>query len=218
MSIYDDLATLQTEVANLKAQIETMKVKVLEANDDLHALDLGNYVVPNTTVSATLLNKPTTNTSTAFISVVEGGTSGQKMMYYYPCAKEGGSYYQCAYYQESYGPWHEINVFDSGWLDLTLQNSVIAFNDEQKPQYRRMGKMILLRGVIKNVSAFETVVATLPVNYRPVKRIIFAIPSTGTKFSRISINPDGRIVYEQSSDNVVGTSNWHSVACSFTVD
>lgn len=218
MSIYDDVAALQTEVANLKTQMENVAVKVLEANTDLNALTVGSYVIPSTVVSTTLLNKPSTITATAFISVVAGGNAGQLMMFYFPCAKEEASYYQRSYYEQSWGAWNEINAFDSGWLDLTLQNNVLAFNDELKPKYRRLGKTILLRGVVKNVTAFETVIATLPINYRPAKRVIFATPSTGTKFSRISVNPDGRVIYEQNNEDAVTSGNWHSVTCTFSVD
>lgn len=218
MSIYDDVANLQIEVANLKTQMESVAVTVLEADTDLNALTVGNYVIPNTTISATLLNKPSSNTATAFISVIAGGNSGQLIMYFFPCAKEGASYYQRSFYEQSWGAWNEINIFDSGWLDLTLQNNVLAFNDEQKPQYRRLGKTVLLRGVVKSVTAFETVIATLPANYRPAKRVIFATPSTSTKFSRISVNTDGRIIYEQNNEDAVTSGNWHSITCMFSVD
>lgn len=77
--------------------------------------------------------------------------------------------------------------------------------------------MVFLSGVVKNISAFETTIATLPVNYRPSKKVIIAEPSTGVKFSRISIQTTGVINFEQTSDNAVAASNWHSIACCFNV-
>ena len=230
-TIYEDVADLQARVTALEtltatqqSTIDAMQLVInglgaqtLAENTDLNALGVGDYVIPSATVCATLLNKPITGNATGFIKVVAGGAAGQLMQYYFPCSKEGASYYQRAFYESAWGGWHEINCYDSGWLDLPLTGDVIAFNEEQKPRYRRVGKMVFLSGVVKNISAFNTVIATLPVNYRPSKKIIIAEPSTGVKFSRISILTTGVITYEQSSDNTVAAGNWHSIACCFNV-
>lgn len=232
--IYEDVALLQAQVAQLQSEMITAQTGItslsnvvgqisieateLTASTDLDTLGVGTYVIPSTSISATLLNKPTANTATGYIIVLSGGSAGQLIMYYVPCAKEGASYYQRAYYESSWGTWKDVNVFDSGWLDLPLSGSVIAFNEEQKPRYRRIGKEVFISGVVKNISAFNTVIATLPVNYRPSKKIIIVIPSTATKFSRISIQTDGVMMYEQSSDDIVGAGNWHSIACNYNVD
>ena len=204
-------------MSNAETQLAALNRIPLTEGADLYALPVGRYYIPSTAICATLLNRPTTNTSTGIIDVEIGGVAGQKIMYYKQCAKEGASYYQAVYYGESWGAWHEINVFDSGWLDLPLNGNVLAFNDEQKPRYRRIGKEVFITGVIKNVTANESLVATLPVNYRPSKKIIVAIPSTGMKFSRISVHTDGKIYYEQSNDNSVLATHWHSLACVFNV-
>lgn len=232
--IYEDVALLQSQVAELQSQMSTAHSDIasirlvleqlssgaveLVADTDLNTLGVGSYIIPSTTVSATVSNKPTSNTATAHIIVLKGGSAGQLIMYYIPCSKDGASYYQRAYYESSWGTWKDINVFDSGWIDLPLANGVIAFNEEQKPRYRRIGKEVFVSGVVKNISVFNTVIATLPVNYRPSKKVIFAIPSTATKFSRISIQTDGVITYEQSNDDIVGSGNWHSIACNYSVD
>ena len=222
-NIYDDVELLQSEVETLKTQMTTvesqiaaLQIQSLAANTDLNTLGVGRYIVPNTVAAASLVNKPDT-AGTAFINVVSAGSSGQLVQYYFPCVKEDASYYQRCYHSESWGDWNEINLFDSGWLDLTLSGNVIAFNDEQKPRYRRIGKEVFITGVVKNISANETLIGTLPVNYRPSKKIIVAVPSTGTKFSRISVHTNGNIYFEQSSDNAIAVSNWVSVACNFNV-
>lgn len=225
-TIYDDVAALTERVAALEnamggvqAQLGTIGVMTLTEGTNLNTLGIGKYIIPDTSTSNSLLNKPANaNSATGFINVVAGGSAGQLMMYYFPCAKEGGSYWQRSYYASSWGDWNEINVFDSGWIDLTLTGAVIPFNEEQKPRYRRIGKEVFLSGVVKNISAFNTVITTLPANYRPSKKVIFATPSTATKFSRISIQTNGVMTYEQSSDDIVGSNNWHSIACSFNVD
>lgn len=224
--IYEDVEQLKLDVANLQLLVTTMQSQMivlipqeLTANKDLNDLGEGRYIIPSTSISGSLLNKPANaNTATGYIAVVKGGTAGQLMMYYFSCAKEGASYWQRSYYEEAWGDWNEINVFDSGWIDLPLSGDVAAFNTEQKPRYRRVGKQVFITGAIKNVSAFNTLIATLPTHYRPSKKIIISIPSTGTKFSRISVMTDGTMYYEQSNDNTVAAGNWHSVACNFNVD
>ena len=216
-TIYEYVEALTERVATLEIAVENSKTKELTTNTDLFELGVGKYYIPNTSVCATLLNKPTTSTATAYIEVLPGGNSGQLIMRYIPCAPSA-SYYQIAYYEGTWDSWKEVNLYDSGWIDLPLSGNVTAFNDEQKPRYRRMGNEVFITGVVKNISEFNTVISTLPANYRPSKKIIIAVPSTGTKFSRISILTNGVITYEQSNDNIIGTSNWHSIACSFNVD
>lgn len=219
-TIYEDVANLQERVAlleNVVVQLQTGGT-VLDVNTNLDTLGIGTYIIPSASVCSSLLNKPISSNATGFIKVIQGGIEGQLIMYYVPCSKEGASYYQRAFYENTWGSWHDIDVFDSGWIDLTLNTGVLAFNEEQKPRYRRIGKEVFITGVVKNISANETVIATLPTNYRPSKKIIIAVPSTSTKFSRISVLTTGAINYEQMNEGTPATSNWHSVACSFNVD
>ncbi len=223
-TIYEDVAELQEQVTLLQQemvqaqqQIAALQPNVLAENTDLNTLGVGKYIIPSTVVCATLLNKPTTSNATGFITVEQGGVMGQLVMQYVPCAAPA-SYYQRAYFSNTWNAWNEVNLFDSGWADLALDNGVVAFNDEQKPRYRRVGKEVFITGVVKNISANETNIATLPANYRPSKKIIIAVPSTGARFSRVSVLTTGAINYEQISDGAPIASQWHSIACSFNVD
>ncbi len=216
-TIYEDVEALTERVATLENTVESLKTKELTENTDLFDLSVGRYYVPSAAVSATLSNKPTTSNATAYIEVLPGGNSGQLIMRYMPCASSA-SYYQIAYYSGAWDSWKAVNLYDSGWIDLPLSGNVTAYNDEQKPRYRRIGNEVFITGVVKNISEFETVISTLPVNYRPSKKVIIAVPSIGTKFSRISISTNGEIYYERSSDNTINSTNWHSLACSFYVD
>lgn len=224
-TIYEDVAELQERVAQLESltaqmqtEISALQTQTLGESSDLNALGVGTYLIPSAAICATLSNKPISSNATGFVKVTEGGSAGQLLMYYVPCSKEGASYYQRAYYESAWGDWHDVDVFDSGWIDMALSGSVVAFNEEQKPRYRRIGKEVFISGVVKNISANDTVIATLPANYRPSKKIIFAAPATGTNFSRISIMATGTITFEQISGNTPAASYWHSVACSFNVD
>lgn len=225
LGIYEDVDQLKIDVAALKEQMNVVQVQLagmgiqaITENTDLHELSIGRYYIPNATVCATLLNKPTTGNSTAFVNVVPAGSDGQRMMYYYICSKDGASYYQTAYYTTGWGEWHEINVYDSGWIDLPLASGITAYSDAQKPRYRRIGKEVFLYGVLKGISGSDVTVATLPSNCRPAKKHILPIACVGQMIGKISIETNGNVVLNRTTVEPVIVENWHSIACSFVVD
>ena len=58
---------------------------------------------------------------------------------------------------------NEFNV--GSWTNLTLLNNFIAYTGQNTPQYRRIGKCVYLRGVIKtsvDVTTSTRTIATLP--------------------------------------------------------
>lgn len=78
----------------------------LATNADLNTiLDEGYYTVPNTNISATIKNKPVTNTSTAAIQVLKGGNTDQKIQIYYRGEKTNAEIWERHYYQSSWGQW-----------------------------------------------------------------------------------------------------------------
>lgn len=217
-NIYDDVEALTTRVAALETSIAAMQIQTIAEATDLYTLTVGDYIVPTAAISATLVNKPTTSTATAFVKVVPGGDAGQKIMYYIPCSKDYATYYQCAYYLDAWGTWKEINLFDSGWLDLPLEDAITAYSDAQKPRYRKIGKTVFLTGVYKGATMQNEVVATLPSGYRPTHKVILATASVGQMIGKISIETNGDIVLNRTTVEPIVAENWHSVACSFEVD
>lgn len=100
-----------------------------------------------------------------------------------------------------------LQVSDSGWIDLTLLNGVQAYNENQVPQYRKIGNRVYLRGVFKNVTTFPTNIAQLPVDFRPSQRIIYFMATNGVNIARLEIELDGSInvMASNRTDIVVGT-------------
>lgn len=224
-TIYEDIAELQEKVEALenltgvmKNTLDAMGVMELLENTDLNTLGVGDFVIPSAAVCATLLNKPIASTATGFIKVIEGGSAGQLMQYYYPCNKDDASYYQRAFYQGEWGSWHDVDIFNSGWHDLPLANGISAYSEAQKPRYCKTGNIVFISGVFTGITASNTVIATLPVKYRPSKKAIIACASVGQIFSRITIDTDGTITYNRSTIEPVVAENYHSIACSFYVD
>lgn len=57
-------------------------------------------------------------------------------------------------------------IADTGWIDLTLLNGATVQNGFT-PRYRRIGKIVIIKGIVTTVSSADTVVATLPTGFRP---------------------------------------------------
>lgn len=217
-NIYDDVEALTARVAALETQLAAMQVVTLTEGADLHALEPGRYLIPNAAISATILNKPVTNTHTATVEVIAGGDAGQKTVIYQTCSKTIPGYYHCAYYSGAWGAWNEIDLTDSGWIDLPLATNILPYSDAQKPRYRKIGKTVFLTGVYRGATAQNEVVATLPSGYRPTHKVIAATASVGTMFSKISIETNGEIVLNRTTVEPIVSENWHSIACAFEVD
>lgn len=219
-NIYDDVAQLQkqmTEVKDLVGVIDARtKCTVLTSDTDLNNLTAGTYLIPTSAVSSSLLNKPTTSSVTGVIKVIPGGSSGQLIMYYIPCA-DSPSYYQRAYYLGAWQPWHEVNLYDSSWITLPLQNGASAYNTAQVPQYRKVGNQVFIRGVFRGIIEACTV-AILPTAFRPSQRIMFNLPRTGYQNTRFEIETTGQINYIGSNEPI-NENIWFSFSnTSFSVN
>lgn len=56
---------------------------------------------------------------------------------------------------------------DSGWLDLPLKTGWSYQYDTDKPQYRKIGNIVYLRGLIDATATAQTTIGELPVGFRP---------------------------------------------------
>ncbi len=214
-NIYDDVAALQTAVTTLQTQVAALQPQVLVENIDLNTLTVGRYIIPTTAVSATLLNKPITQTWTGFIDVLPAGSDGQLIMRYCPVSKDFESYYQRAFYSGSWGNWKTVSLKHTDWTDLPLADGISAYSDAQRPRYMRNNKTIFLSGVVTGLTEHDTTIGTLPSGFRPAKKVIFPVASVGQIISRISIETDGRVSYNRSTIEPIVAENWHSIACCF---
>lgn len=213
-NIYDDVELLQQQMATVYPQ-------TLIGDTDLNTLAVGVYLIPNSTVCASLQNKPTSSNATGIIRVFDGGDSSQKTMHYIPCANVP-TYYQRAYYLGEWTEWNTVDLVDTGWLDLTLVSTVVAYGTTQKPQYRRIGKQVFVRGVYLGAGTGITVgttIATLPEGFRPSQRIMKYAPCYGMGVDRLEIETDGTIAIAQTTVTTANINHFHSFSdLSFVID
>lgn len=217
-NVYDDIEELKNQMIDVQTQLSEMYPQTIGENTDLNNLTAGKYIIPNSTVCATLTNRPVTNNWTAIIDVIPCGGEGQLIMRYMPVSKDFESYYQRAYYSSAWGDWKIISLKFTDWTDLPLASGVSAYSDSQKPRYMRTNKTVFISGVISGLTTSDTLIGTLPSGFRPAKRVILPIASIGQMLSKISIDTDGKITYNRSTIEPIVSANWHSIACCFEVD
>lgn len=97
-------------------------------------------------------------------------------------------------------------IEDSGWLDLTLSDGWSATEyATEKPMYRKIGKTVMLRGLVNATSAAGVTIATLPAGFRPAttrfNRYVCAV-GTGNATANLQVN-----YYGVLSDYAKGTAS-----------
>jgi hypothetical protein len=82
----------------------------LQSGQDLNdLLEPGYYAIPNTAVSASLLNKPWTATATGGVYVMVEGDGMGKVQIAHRLSKEDGEIYERSYYQSEWGNWYRVH-------------------------------------------------------------------------------------------------------------
>lgn len=84
---------------------------------------------------------------------------------------------------------------DSGWLDMTLAEGWTFPYATDKPQYRKIGNRVYLRGLINGANTAGMTIATLPEGYRPTANYFsrWACAHSQTEQQNIEVKPDGRV-------------------------
>jgi hypothetical protein len=90
------------------------------------------------------------------------------------------------------GAWTGLS-FGSGWGDYG--------GGEQTGQYKKIGDLVLLRGLVTRSSGVGTTIATLPSGYRPAAYSRF-VQETVSGVGRVDVHPDGTVIFTS------GGSGW----------
>ena len=122
--------------------------------------------------------------------------------------------------------WLPLTDIDSGWLDITLSGNVQAYSNGTKPQYRKIGSVVYLRGAVKNITADNTTIGILPTGYRPTDISHQYVQLTSNEnnspnFSRLKVGTDGAIIMEGISTGITATYNstdWFPINTSFIMN
>ena len=106
-------------------------------------------------------------------------------------------------------------VGSTGWTAVTFQNSWANYGaGYQGVEYRKVGDMVQLRGVLNTAGTSATAAFTLPVGFRPLASLsISAANSVGAQIAMLDINASTGVVliYYVGTDSV-GISTQFSIS------
>ena len=113
--------------------------------------------------------------------------------------------------------WYKFDAFDSSWQNLPLKEGISVGESTGKAQYRKIGKLVQLRGDIQGIGAANQTVATLPTGYRPSTRVFCVNACSGLRFCRFSILTNGNVLFEWTNDQNYNLSSYH-INATFLID
>lgn len=90
------------------AEAPNSPIYLQSGQDFNNILEPGFYAIPNTAVSATLLNKPWSTTATGGLYVMVEGDGVGKVQIAHRLAKGEGEIYERSYYQNGWGAWGRV--------------------------------------------------------------------------------------------------------------
>ncbi len=106
---------------------------------------------------------------------------------------------------------------DSGWIEPTLNSPFTNFtaNTDFAPvEYRKIGNIVNIQGLINaNSASNASTIFTLPVGYRPKKRLIFTVENGNQVTSRIDIFSNGEV----EAHSLANSGTWLNLNMTFMV-
>ena len=111
--------------------------------------------------------------------------------------------------------------YDTGWLDLILENEITSFNEASIPSIRLCGNRVDIKGSIKGTLQLNTVICILPETMRPSRNHIFttSVIKDGEINSIVvlEIKTDGSInIIAKNSD--ISSDGSLNLATNFVID
>lgn len=99
---------------------------------------------------------------------------------------------------------------DSGWINFILESGATSFDSTTTPAVRCQYGRVYTRGAVKNVTAVNTVICSLPLAYRPAMNHIFTSSaiSNGTVSATVTleVTTAGKIKLIATSGNIPSTA------------
>ncbi|EOZ2853468.1 DUF859 family phage minor structural protein [Listeria monocytogenes] len=187
----------------------------LQSGADLNSLiEVGYYVIGNTSISATILNKPeqlSGDTSTALVEVFPMGNGAQRVQNLYLASKTNQFKYQRIYYSGTWGDWFTVGG-GTDWRNLSITGNFEVYGSGTTPKYRVNGHMVTITGAVKPTVAFMgnttkvTFATGINVLYRPLQALTFVCQGSGINRWTLGVETDGSLTISR-----YGTTEFISV-------
>ena len=119
-----------------------------------------------------------------------------------------------------------LGMADSGWVDATLSSRFSRYATDTPCQYRKIGKHVQIRGVVKPTatiagSATDYPIFTLPEGYRPSVSVYSVCQGSGKNTWLLRVYTDGTVNFSRygtTSNAEAGTSTWLPFDVGFLID
>lgn len=222
-TIFERLDLLETEINAIKAVIDALNTDfVPEKSTDINYKDLNECIGKVIFAYGNgCTNKPTTSNG----YLINLSHDSRPMLYNKQIwfSRNSNEIWVRNMENGTWNAWQPVR-YDSGWKDLNLASGVELYGEQSKPQYRKIGNVVYLRGAVKNILAGQTTIATLPEGFRPTRTVPFVqntsmLTGSVATTARWKVGADGNIVVESvSSGASFGATKWFPFDVSFLAD
>lgn len=191
-------------------------------------LDPGFYIIGNTSISATILNKPSLlagDNGTGYLEVIKSGDGMQKIQRLAHCSKNNQFLFQRIYYTSEWGDWFVVGG-GTDWRNLTITGNFEVYSTNTNPKYRVNGNLVTITGAVKPTATITS--NTTGVNfatginalYRPKVAQQFVCQGSGINRWLLSVNTDGTISVSRYGTNAyvdMTAGTWLSFCVTYSI-
>lgn len=215
-SIYDDVAELQTKVAELDELINNggfMSTTATDLSDkDLNKC-IGKIIVG---YGNRCINKPTGHNG--YLINIPHNSAPELFGKQIWITRPGNNIFVRNMDDGIFTDWAAVR-YVTDWQQLTLASGVNQQNSTQYPcRYRRDNNRVYIEGCVTGFADVEKVVLTLPENYRPKYSYYFQTPTNAGKTDTWRVYTDGRIQRIATTNTNLSTSDYHFITTDFSID
>lgn len=118
---------------------------------------------------------------------------------------------------KNYKTGNYLAEIDSKFQNLSLVNGITGGSITKGVQYKKTGGIVSVIGDISGVKGEQTIIATLPVGYRPAYQTYVLGACSGQRFCKWVISPAGNIILEWVSDGKYDLP-WYGLNFSFPIN
>lgn len=190
---------------------------VIEPGTDLNSILTPNVYAGENANTNGYGNCPITN-GTFIFEVMSAGPNGQLLQRLTVCDKTKPAVYERFYYTSAWGEWY------GGWIYPTIGSDFIMYGSDEtanKPRYRKDGRLVEVRGVVKpsvnlpkegDGSTVSYIIFTLPTGYRPVSPVYIICQGSGNCTWLLQVNSNGNVTFSRyrngNTNATADTGTW----------
>lgn len=189
----------------------------------------GSYVIVSNAVAKNITNLPIAGTAgTLTVENVTGGAGyGWSMAYLVQTYKTYTAVECVRRSTDSGANWTDWEILDTGWITPTLGSGFEVYSTDQAVQYRKVNKLVEIRGSVKPTSnidgsATNYTIFTLPEGYRPNKQVNVVCHGSSWYTWLLSVASTGDVRFSRYSSGTgyvsASTSAWLPLQATFFTD